>query len=132
MTDASKVRLIFTGFQQLNGMRVLAYESIAADNSRTVLTVSADLALARNYGISLQDLPLLCRAILENPEREATGPKVIYTEEDMRVHAAGASARAKAAKQRRPPRRPNPNQPHTTESGDLADGQAAAAIAPGL
>jgi hypothetical protein len=67
-------------------------------------SVRIDMALARRYGIRLQELPLLCHAILDtNPENTRA---LTYTEADMSQFAATAAARDRAAKNRKPPRRP--------------------------
>ena len=62
------MQFILTGFTQDKEFRVFAFEGIAADRVRTPFTVRADLSLSRTYGIRLQELPLMCRAILEHRE----------------------------------------------------------------
>ena len=58
------VRYVLTGFAQEEAYRVFKYERIGDDYSRTHFRVRADLALARNFGIPVQELPLLCKALL--------------------------------------------------------------------
>lgn len=101
-----KMQYVLRGFRQITGFRVFAFEGIAADRKRSLFTVKADLALARRYGIPLQELPLLCRAVLERSHDGGEARAFAYAEPDMRVYADGAAARAEAAKQRKPPRRP--------------------------
>jgi hypothetical protein len=106
VVENSKIQFTLRGFSQVVGLRVFAFEGIAADGKRQLFTVSTDLSLTRRYGIRLQDLPLLCRAVLERCHEGGETRAFAYTEEDMRLHADGAAARAEAAKQRKPPRRP--------------------------
>jgi hypothetical protein len=91
-----KLRFILLGFGHDMGFRVFEFEGIAADRTRTAFTVSTDMALARRYGIPLQELPLLCRAILERRDG-ADKRAFIYTEEEMRVHADDLAAIRRAA-----------------------------------
>jgi hypothetical protein len=105
------MQFILTGFTQDKEFRVFAFEGIAADRVRTPFTVRADLALSRTYGIRLQELPLMCRAILEHreetPEESNTENALTFTEDAMRLHASNCTAaRALAAQKKKPPRRP--------------------------
>lgn len=102
----AKLQFILLGFTHDMGFRVFAFEGVAADRSRAAFTVRTDLALARRYGIPLQDLPLLCRAILERRDG-ADKSAFTYTEEEMRIHADDrAAVRSAAALKRKPFRRP--------------------------
>jgi hypothetical protein len=104
--ESPKMQFLLTGFSQDMGFRVFAFERIAEDRTRTPFTVKTDLALTRRYGIRLQELPLLCRAVLERPHEDGEKRAFAYAEEDMRVYADCAAAREEAAKHRRPMRRP--------------------------
>ena len=95
-----KMQFILTGFSEIAGFRVFAFEGIAADWTRTAFTVRTNLALTRRYGIRLQELPLLCRAVLERSDDEEQRA-LTFTEEDMRLHADGVALREKAARQRK-------------------------------
>ena len=59
------MQYILTGFTHDMGFRVFAFEGVGEDRVRTEYRVKADLALIRRYGIRVQELPLLCRAVLE-------------------------------------------------------------------
>jgi hypothetical protein len=63
--SVQQMQFTLTGFTQDEGCRVFAYEGTGDDRVRTKFTVRADLALSRKYGIRLQELPLMCLAILE-------------------------------------------------------------------
>ena len=102
----TKMQYMLRGFSQDKGFRIFAFEGIAEDWTRIPFTVRADLALTRRYGIRLQELPLLCRAVLDRCHEGEEKRAFAYTEEDMRLFADCAAARKEAAKHRKPPRRP--------------------------
>jgi hypothetical protein len=92
-----RMQFILTGFTQDMGFRVFAFEGTGEDRIRTKFTVRADLGLIRTYGIRLQELPLMCRGILERqPEGEETRA-LIFTENEMSVHAKNNLAAKDAA-----------------------------------
>jgi hypothetical protein len=99
---------VLNGFSEDTGFRVFAFDGIAADRMRlpAPFTVRADLALARRYGIRLQELPLLCRSVLERGHEDVERRDFTYTEADMRSHAEHIAVREEAAKHSKPPRRP--------------------------
>lgn len=101
------MRFILTGFTQDLACRVFAFERTGLDRVRTKVVVRADLALIRRYGIQMQELPLLCRNLLERQDDGAEPHTLTFTEADMSLHAKGcAAAREAAALKRKPPRRP--------------------------
>lgn len=114
LVDENKLQYMLKGFTQTLGLRIFEFEGVAADRSRRSFTVSADMAASRRYGIRIQDLPLLCRAVLDGHEptdslpQEGTTQAFTYTEEEMSLHASRAAAR-EAAQKKRPPRRPSPD-----------------------
>ena len=100
------MQFILTGFTQDLGCRVFAFERIAVDRVRTAYTVRADLALIRRYGIQIQELPLLCRGLLERSDEVGSAQSLTFTEEQMRTCAVErAAAKDEAAKRRKAPRR---------------------------
>ena len=105
------MQFILTGFTQDREFRVFAFEGINSDRVRTAFTVRADLSLSRTYGIRLQELPLMCRGILEHREEGQEEGNLdnalTFTEEAMRLHASNTiAARALAAQKKKAPRRP--------------------------
>jgi hypothetical protein len=113
------MQFILTGFTQETGFRVFAFEGVVVGQIRTVFTVRADLALSRRYGIPMQELPLLCRSLLDRQDEGAhnqdeSGEKhaldkhaLTFSEEEMRACADKRAAdRALAALKRKAPRRP--------------------------
>jgi hypothetical protein len=98
---------ILTGFTQEMGVRVFTFERVGADRQRTTHCVKADLALIRRYAIPVQELPLLCRNLLEHDDSHESGT-VTFSEQDMRLYANHrASARTAAAQRRKPPGKPS-------------------------
>jgi hypothetical protein len=101
------MQIILTGFTQDNGFRVFAFERVGEDRVRTKCTVKADLALSRRYGIPLQELPLLCRGLLDR-NNESGARSLTFTEAEMSLCASErAAARERVASKRRPPHRPS-------------------------
>lgn len=95
------------GFSQNTGFRVFAFECIAADRTRTEYRVRANLALVRQYGIRVQELPLLCRGLLERGGEGEQKCAITFTEEEMREYARKcAEAHAAAIRNRKPTRKP--------------------------
>ena len=104
---------LLTGFTQECGHRIFNFERVNEDRSRAHFSVSAELAMSQRYGISFQELPLLCRGFLEqrqeslNQTRAASTERLTYAEADMRRYADGRNAeRQAAANNRKTPRRP--------------------------
>lgn len=100
-----KIQFTLKGFSEVAGYRVFAFDGVAADRTRTAFTVKADLAMTRRYRIRLQELPLLCRAVLERGCEDLDQRSFVYSEQDMSVYADRAAAREEASK-RKAPRRP--------------------------
>ena len=101
------MQFILTGFTQELGFRVFAFERLGEDRVRTRWTVRADLVLIRRYGIRLQELPLMCRGLLERHDDGEVNRSMIFTEDEMRTCAnQRAAAKQDAAHKRKAPRRP--------------------------
>lgn len=107
----AKLQYTLTGFKQESEYRVFNFERVAEDRTRTNCSVKADLAMSRRYGIPMQDLPLLCRSLLERRHNGKELPALTFTEEEMCMWAKDRTAmREAAASKRKPPRRPpSPN-----------------------
>jgi hypothetical protein len=106
------MQFILTGFTQETGFRVFAFEGVVVGQIRTVFTVRADLALSRRYGIAMQELPLLCRSLLDRQDEggendSLTKHALTFSEDEMRAWADKRAAdRALAALKKKTPRRP--------------------------
>jgi hypothetical protein len=105
LSNRQLCQFVLTGFSQDHGSRRFAFDKIGADHSRTPFTVHADLDLIRIYGIHVQDLPLLCRALLERSVDSDSVRQFRFTEDDMRVHQTNVLA---SAGQKRKASRPPP------------------------
>lgn len=103
---SQEMQFVLTGFSHNAGLRVFAFEGIAADRTRTSFSVSADIALSRVYGIRVQELPLLCLRFLEKHDTSDEGRNLTFAEENMRAYADNCTAEREAAQRRRAPRRP--------------------------
>jgi hypothetical protein len=98
------------GFSQLNNVRHFVFERVGADRTRISYTVDADLRALRDFRITMQELPLMCRRLLDALP-EGDGERALtLTETDMRQHAAaGKAAQEQAALRKRTsfqPRKP--------------------------
>ena len=96
----AKTQYILTGFDQAAGIRIYAFEGIG-DGQRIDYTVEVDLALIPGYGIRIQDLPLLCRELLERRVEPAEMSALTFTEHDMRGHAERLATARELAEQKK-------------------------------
>ena len=79
---------------------MFTFERIAEDQTRTRFAVKTDLALTRRYDIRLQELPLLCREILERCDEDEKARTFTYTEAEMVLHASGVRVGARGAQEK--------------------------------
>lgn len=100
----AKPQFLLTGFTQTGGIRIYAFEG-KVDARRIDYTVEVDLALIQGYGIRIQDLPLLCRELLQQLAQFDEVSALVFTEQRMRSHAEKlALARENAEHRKKPPR----------------------------
>jgi hypothetical protein len=106
------MNVIMKGFRQDNGLRSYDFEVVGVDRSRREITVGADLALLRKYAISMQELPLICRLLLEGEPQSEAPEKLAFTftEALMREHANKRIALTEARKRKAPHKRPHSEQ----------------------
>jgi hypothetical protein len=106
------------GFTHDEGFRVFSFDRRGDDNTRTSCDVRVDLALTRTYGIRVQELPLLCRSLLDKHVEAGGVQSLTFAESDMRACAdARDAARELAAKKHRPWRRPAAESISTSNRG---------------
>lgn len=99
------MQFILLGFDQRAEIRRYAFQGIV-DRTRTEFTVRVDLSLIPRYGIHMQDLPLLCRELLERRGEAAEKRALTFTEEEMGNYAHNCKmAREAAALRKKTPRR---------------------------
>lgn len=113
-----------TGFSQSANVRTYRFEGRLPGEERRSLTVGVDIALARHYAISLQELPLLCLDLLEEGMLASDAGKLMFSEEQMQALAdRREAAKRVAAMKHKAPRRPRPqttdaeNQGYSMRSG---------------
>ena len=102
--EGAKPQFLLTGFTQAAGIRIYAFEG-RIDARRIDYTVEVDLALIPGYGIRIQDLPLLCRELLQQRAQPDEISAVVLTEQRMRSHAEKlAVAREETEHRKKQPR----------------------------
>jgi hypothetical protein len=77
----------FKGFFQDGTFRVFSFEAGPKDLAQGSFWVRADMNLARKHKIQVQELPLLCRAVLEDHTTVSGEHTVTYTGAEMLQHA---------------------------------------------
>jgi hypothetical protein len=95
-------QFILTGFTHTAGVRIYAFEAIT-DRVRTFYTVEVNLGLIAGFGIRIQDLPLLCREVLQQRMDDHESSALVFTEQQMRSHAEKLAIAREAAAQRKKP-----------------------------
>ena len=98
-----------TGFSEEAGVRRYNFRGTSVNRTYQEFAVHTDVALARKYGIGLQELPLLCRRLLEKDPERLDVHIIVFSEELMREHSDQVAAAERATQERRKAhRRPNP------------------------
>jgi len=101
------MQFILTGFTQDAGFRVFAFEGIEIPQTprvtqmRPEYSVRADIGLIRRYGIRVQELPLLCRGLLDRLDVGEPEHKWTFTEDDMRSYAGNCAAERDVAQRKK-------------------------------
>jgi len=96
---------VLTGFRQDQSVRHYAFEYVSAEGKRDACVVSADLGLLQKHHIPLQEVPLLCRRLLEAAEAGAR-QDLVFAETDMLSYTANRAARLEADSKRKKHRAP--------------------------
>jgi hypothetical protein len=102
--EEPKPQFLLTGFTQTAAIRVYAFER-RVDARLLDYTVEVDLALISGYGIRIQELPLLCRELLQQKEQPDEIGAYIFTEQRMRSRAEELAAVKEEADRRKKERR---------------------------
>jgi hypothetical protein len=95
------MHFVLGGFRQSDHTRRHYFDAIDEDHHRKRVTVDADVDLVRKSRISLQELPLLCRQLLEEYPSVTS---VNFTEPEMAL-CADKRAAASGAIEHRPARK---------------------------
>src|SRR5579864_9408464 len=94
------IEFVLAGFRQDNNIRRYSFQGIGVDRKGTEFTVGAELAQENKYRIPLQELPLLCRHVLEGYGSGQTRA-LMFSETDMIGYATRRTAEMDAAEQKR-------------------------------
>ena len=97
------MQFMLKGFTQDSAFRVFEFDCIAPSRPRTQFTVRADLDLVRRYGIRVQELPLLCRSVLDAREPSNAARALTFTEEKMISYVKECAAAKELAAQKKKP-----------------------------
>lgn len=97
---------LLTGFHQISNVRQFAFRS--TDAVAESFIVCADLDLIHKHRIPMQELPLLCRRLLEALSQPRKSHSLVFTEEAMLAYVrnrarAEEDASMKRKKHRVPP-----------------------------
>lgn len=103
------MEFVLTGYGQDNNIRRYLFEGVAADRTRKQFAVHADLTLIHKYDIPLQELPLLCRHLLEGYALSRQSQTLTFTEKDMLGYVSHRAAAQEAAEQKRRAHRKPPS-----------------------
>ena len=96
----SNLQFFLTGFSQTAGIRIYAFQG-RLEAHRSDYTVEVDLALIPGYGIRIQELPLLCRELLQQGVQPDEAKAFVFTEQRMRSHAQVLSLSREDAEQKK-------------------------------
>ena len=102
------MQFLLTGFSQSANVRLYSFQAVNSAGMPREFTVGVDLNLARQYAISLQELPLLCRKLLEGQPAMGEVGSLTFSEQEMlgiagRRAEAQREAEQKSKNRRRPP-----------------------------
>ena len=124
------MQFVLVGFSQTGNVRRFVFERVTAERARIQYSVDADLLALRGFRISMQELPLICRRLLETVAESDPMRALILTEEHMRQHAAVTTAALEQAalKRKSPFNGRRPGQP--SNFGQMRTSAAATAGAP--
>ncbi len=100
--DGGKPQFFLTGYTQAAAIRIYAFDG-RIDARRTPYTVEVDLALIPGYGIQIQELPLLCRELLQGQLDGMCA--VVFTEQRMRIHAEKLAVAREQAEEKKKQRK---------------------------
>ena len=99
------MEFVLLGFDQSDSIRQFRFESVAADYRRSLVVVIADLTLARQYDIQVQNLPLLCREVLIGSEADTVAAGLVIL---TAAHMAASRMAARVKSEEKKPRRVRP------------------------
>jgi hypothetical protein len=105
--EQNKASFILAGFSHDFGFRVFEFDCVEKGRPRARYTVRADMTLVRKYGIHVQELPLLCRRLLDRREEIDQALSLTLPEAEMVACAEKEAARVQSARKSKPWQRPS-------------------------
>jgi len=89
-------------FSQNDSTRRFVFQRVLGNRTASEqYTVIADVALARTFHISLQELPSLCSRLLEAGPEDSGSGTILLTDADLRAQAAANLSAAQEAEAKR-------------------------------
>jgi hypothetical protein len=108
------MKFLLAGFRQNENIRYYSFQGIGEDRrTRTEFSVGIDLTLLHKHGIPLQEAPLMCSVLLASKAGGEQRPSLMFSEEDLLIHAA---QRARERVESRNDRKPKPLSPTGTRT----------------
>ena len=92
---------VLMDFQQEANVRHYAFQGTTEDDQRFNFVVNVDLDIVFKHRIPIQEIPLLCRRLLEQEPVSEQSRKLTFTEEHMRAHVKRCEEEKRQAVMRR-------------------------------
>ena len=89
------------GFSQNDSVRRFAFQRTGHGIAAAAFVVVADLAVARKFHITVQELPSICSRLLESISEDQPGATIVLTDAEFTVHAAANTAAAQVDQAKR-------------------------------
>lgn len=90
------------GFSHTDSVRHFVFQRVFGYGMASAeYTMIADVALARTFGITMQELPSLCSRLLEARPEDLPSATILLTDTDLRIHAAANLSAAQQDKAKR-------------------------------
>ena len=98
----------FAGFTHNGEFREFAFTGVDESRGQTPFKVIANLGLSRKYNIAIQELPLLCRRLLEQMPEGSGAQTLTFTESEMKSVVIARLATSRPIVHKKIQRRPKP------------------------
>lgn len=92
---------VLMDFQQRANVRHYSFRGTTEDNQRFDFVVNVDLDIVLKHRIPIQEIPLLCRRLLEQEPVSAQSRKLTFSEEHMQAHVKRCEEEKRQAVMRR-------------------------------
>lgn len=95
------MQYLLMAFRQHDNVREYSFKGTGPDMTPVDFIVDVDLALVRRHRIPMQDMPLLCRRLLEEKSVSEPELRITFPEERMQDLARRAEAEKASQESRR-------------------------------